>query len=337
MKKFFALMSLVLGAIAFTGCNTSNIEESPIKEGNFSFTVKMDPMTRATVEKNNVVFNVGDKVAFGAAEHATTDTVTKAMIAEYSNNDGMFYCDTVLDGTKSYDFYALWPYQAGSKGASFNLPAKLKNPNQYSTYIYVGKQAFNQIAQNIDSAMQYAPMIGTNTNGNPAAGASVTLHHVASMLEFYVKNATTAPVKFHSLKMTVGDGTKFCGTYYVDMTTGELSPSGANYVYDNCTITIEGDSDEYQPGIGHRFFMPIAPVTLAAGTEITFDITASDGTLCRVVKHIPATASVTFEAGKWNTQDLDYTGASTIEHQTLAQVLEACASLASGSNSTETF
>ena len=39
MKRFFALMSLVLGAIAFTGCNSSNIEESPVKEGNFCFTV----------------------------------------------------------------------------------------------------------------------------------------------------------------------------------------------------------------------------------------------------------------------------------------------------------
>ena len=113
MKKFFALMSLVLGAIAFTGCTNSNIEESPVKEGNFSFTVTMDAMTRATVEKNNVVFTPGDKVAFGAAEHATNDTVTKAMIAEYSANDGKFYCDTVLDETKSFDFYALWPYQAG--------------------------------------------------------------------------------------------------------------------------------------------------------------------------------------------------------------------------------
>jgi hypothetical protein len=212
MKRIFALMSLVLGAIAFTGCNSSNIEESPVKEGNFCFTVNMDAMTRATVEMNNVVFKAGDKVAFGAAEHATTDTVTKAMIAEYNTSDGMFYCDTVLDGTKSFDFYALWPYQAGPKGASFNLPSKLKNPNQYSTYVYVGKNSFGQVAQNIDSAMQYAPMIGVNTVGSPAAGASVTLHHLASMLEFSVKNATSAPVKFSSLKMTVG-GTKFCGTY----------------------------------------------------------------------------------------------------------------------------
>ncbi|MBQ7576391.1 MAG: BACON domain-containing protein [Bacteroidales bacterium] len=334
MKKYFALMSLVLGAIAFTGCTNSNIEESPVKEGNFSFTVTMDAMTRATVEKNNVVFTPGDKVAFGAAEHATNDTVTKAMIAEYSANDGKFYCDTVLDETKSFDFYALWPYQAGSKGASFNLPAKLKNPNQYSTYVYVGKNAFGQIAQNVDSATQYAPMIGVSTVGSPAAGASVNLHHLASMLEFEVKNATSAPVKFSSLKMTVGDGTKFCGTYFVDMTTGALSPSGDNYVYDNCTVSIVDDSDEVAAGSTWKFFMPIAPVTLAAGTEITFDITASDGTLCRVVKHIPATASVTFEAGKWNTQNLDYTGASTITHQTLAEVLDACSSLVNtGSNS----
>lgn len=321
MKKFFALMSLVLGAIAFTGCTNSNIEESPVKEGNFSFTVTMDAMTRATVEKNNVVFTPGDKVAFGAAEHATNDTVTKAMIAEYSANDGKFYCDTVLDETKSFDFYALWPYQAGSKGASFNLPAKLKNPNQYSTYVYVGKNAFGQIAQNVDSATQYAPMIGVSTVGSPAAGASVNLHHLASMLEFEVKNATSAPVKFSSLKMTVGNGTKFCGTYYVDMTTGALSPSGDNYVYDNCTVSIEGNSDEVAAGSTWKFFMPVAPVTLAAGTEITFDITASDGTLCRVVKHIPATASVTFEAGKWNTQSLDYTGASTITYDTIADIL----------------
>ena len=330
-------MSLVLGAIAFTGCNSSNIEESPVKEGNFCFTVNMDAMTRATVEMNNVVFKAGDKVAFGAAEHATTDTVTKAMIAEYNTSDGMFYCDTVLDGTKSFDFYALWPYQAGPKGASFNLPSKLKNPNQYSTYVYVGKNAFGQVAQNIDSAMQYAPMIGVNTVGSPAAGASVNLHHLASMLEFSVKNATSAPVKFSSLKMTVGDGTKFCGTYYVDMTTGALSPSNASYVYDNCTVSIEGNSDDVAAGSIWKFYMPIAPVTLAAGTEITFDITASDGTLCRVVKHIPSSGSVTFEAGKWNTQNLDYTGASTIDTQTLAEVIAANASLASGAESTTTF
>lgn len=321
MKKFFALMSLVLGAIAFTGCTNSNIEESPVKEGNFSFTVTMDAMTRATVEKNNVVFTPGDKVAFGAAEHATNDTVTKAMIAEYSANDGKFYCDTVLDETKSFDFYALWPYQAGSKGASFNLPAKLKNPNQYSTYVYVGKNAFGQIAQNVDSATQYAPMIGVSTVGSPAAGASVNLHHLASMLEFEVKNATSAPVKFSSLKMTVGDGTKFCGTYYVDMTTGALTPSNDNYVYDNCTVSIEGNSDEVAAGSTWKFYMPVAPVTLAAGTEITFDITASDGTLCRVVMHIPSNGSVTFEAGKWNTQSLDYTGASTITYDTIEDVL----------------
>jgi hypothetical protein len=63
------------------------------------------------------------------------------------------------------------------------------------------------------------------------------------------------------------------------MTTGALSPSGANYVDDNCTVNIEGNSDDVAAGSTWKFYMPIAPVTFAAGTEITFDITASDGTL----------------------------------------------------------
>ncbi len=328
MKRFFALMSLVLGAIAFTGCNSSNIEQNPAKKGTFSFTVSQDAMTRATVEKYNVVWETGDEIAFGVPEHGTTDTIAKAFKAQYQGNN-KFTIDTTLDDAKSYDFYALYPWQGANWGANFNLASKLKDPNRYSAYINVGGKAFTQREQSVDSAMKRAPMYGYNTAGTSASDVNITLHHLAAMLEFNVQNATTSPVTFQNFKMSVPDGPKFCGTYYVSL-EGRPSPSGDTYVYNESTITLV-NATEVAAGSSYTFYMPVIGGTeFAAGTAIEFEITTSDGAKCNVTKHV--TSAVTFAAGTWSTQTLAYTGPNAT-YNTLAEVLNACSSLVNtGSN-----
>ena len=314
-------MSLVLGAFALTGCNGSDVEQNPARKGKFTFTVAQDAMTRATVEKYNVVWQRGDEIAFGVPEHGTTDSIAKAFKAQFQS-DNKFTIDTTLDDTKSYDFYALYPWQGAGWGANFNLSTKLKDPDRYSAYINLGAKSFTQKAQEVDSAMKLAPMYGCSTVGSPAAYASVSLHHLAAMLEFNVVNGTTAPVRFSSLKMSVPDSPAFCGTWYVSL-DGELTPSKDDKVYNESTVAIEGGSDEYQPGTGCIFYIPVkGGTTFAAGSAVEFTVTTVDGASCKITKHIPAAGSVTFAAGSWNTQELSYTGPNTTS-STMAEVIAA--------------
>lgn len=337
MKKFSILMSLALSVFALMGCNGSDIENGPEKDkGKFTFTVANDALSRATVEKYNVVWQPDDRIAFGVVEHGSqTDTVAKAFQAAYKGN-GKFEIDTTLDDTKSYDYYALWPWQGARWGANFNLPSKQKNPNEYSTYIYIGRKAITQKEQQIDSAMQLAPMYAWSNNGTPAAGMTVQLEHLASMLEFNVVNKTSSPVKFSSFKMSVPSADPFCGSWFFDLNGSFTKPSGNNYVANECTVTIEGASDELSPDQGWTFYMPIKPTTFAANAEIEFEITSADGIKCVVTKKIPAEASMTFEAGGYYIQTVEYTGANAT-YSTMAEVLVACGSLEHGNSSADSY
>lgn len=304
MKKSFILMSLVLGALALTSCNNSDIE-SINKKGTFSFTVNTD--TRAGIDGMNVVWQAGDKIALGAALPGETEVTAKPFEWVSGNT---FSADTAYDATKTYDFYAVYP----SVGGKSYTPSREQNPNAYSKYINFGKKSLTQVGQSMDSVMAYAPMYGTASAQSPE-NLCITLHHAAALLDFEILNAMNSPVTIKSFKMETPAGCPFCGTYYLSY-DGSLKPSGENYVYNYSEVTVK---DAAAIGNSFHIYMPVAPFSLPAGSEVKFTITSTDNKVCTVIKTL--SNGVEFTAGTVNRQQLTFDASSDVTYSTLAEVI----------------
>ncbi|MCQ2138625.1 MAG: hypothetical protein MJY60_07980 [Bacteroidales bacterium] len=291
MKKSFILMSLMLGALALTSCNNlDSTIEAP--KGNFSFKVSTD--TRAGIDNNNVVWQSGDKIAFGAVLSGSTDTLTVAREFSYIGSN-TFSGDTTLDAQKTYDFYAFFP----ANGGSFFLDSKKVNPSAYSKWVNVGAQTISQSGQSMDGIMANAPMIGV-AKGQSPENLTINLHHLAALLDFTIVNNSGSETAIKSLQVTFPSGKKFCGTYYPSY-DGTLKASGNDYVYNSCTVNVSG-SNTVANGASFHVYVPIAPTTLAANSKISFKITTAAG-----ISEIEKTVSkdVTFTAGTISTQSLE--------------------------------
>ena len=312
MKKSFILMSLVLGALALTSCNNSDIEKVDLTKGGFTFKVAYD--TRAGIDNNNVVWQNGDKVAFGAIENGSGATTTPAKGFSFIGNN-TFSGDTTFDAQKTYDFYVAYPFVSGKVNLAFNMPGHSEYPDEYSGYVDFGKKSFTQKGQNLDSVMAYAPMFGSVKGASPE-NLCVTLHHLAAVLDFTVVNNSDAAVTLQSLQMTTPENVKFCGTYYIS-TTGTITPSKADKVYNTSTVNVT-DAASIAKGEAFHVYMPVAPFTLTSGSEIDFKITTDAG-VCNLAMH--TSADVTFAAGTISTQSLSFTSAAPVTTSTISQVI----------------
>ena len=284
-------MSLMLGALALTSCNNlDSTIEAP--KGNFSFKVSTD--TRAGIDNNNVVWQSGDKIAFGAVLSGSTDTSTVAREFSYIGSN-TFSGDTTLDAQKTYDFYAFFP----ANGGSFFLDSKKVNPSAYSRYVNVGAQTISQSGQSMDGIMANAPMIGV-AKGQSPENLTINLHHLAALLDFTIVNNSGSETAINSLQVTFPSDKKFCGTYYPSY-DGTLKPSGDKYVFNSCTVNVSG-SNTVANGASFHVYVPIAPTALAANSKIKFKITTAAGT-SEIEKTV--TKDVTFTAGTISTQSLE--------------------------------
>lgn len=308
MKKLFLSMSLMLAALTLTNCTKDAAEDKAIvADGKgFSFTANIDGVgdTKATLEGVKTVWEAGDQIGFGGSINNLQENKNVQLLA-FDYVSGNTFNNAEASYAEAQQFYAIYPFTANNQGFSGIYPADhATKANQTTVYYVVGSKG--TATQNGASAAHIpaaSPMYWVSDGAVSPAALAVQLHHTTSLMKFTVTNGEDAALTVKSLLFSAPSTAKICGTFYLNVATGELISSGANYTYSAQTITIE-NAPALAKGESFDVYMAVAPFELAADDAITVVVTAADGTTCTIEKKM--TAAMAFEAGKLNTATVNF-------------------------------
>lgn len=308
MKKLFLSMSLVLAALTLTNCTKDAAEDKAIvADGKgFSFTANIDGVgdTKATLEGVKTVWEAGDQIGLGGSVDNMQENKNVQLLA-FDYVSGNTFNNAEASYAEAQQFYAIYPFTANNQGFSGIYPADhATKANQTTVYYVVGSKG--TATQNGASAAHIpaaSPMYWVSDGAVSPAALAVQLHHTTSLMKFTVTNGEDAALTVKSLLFSAPSTAKICGTFYLNVATGELISSGANYTYSAQTITIE-NAPALAKGESFDVYMAVAPFELAADDAITVVVTAADGTTCTIEKKM--TAAMAFEAGKLNTATVNF-------------------------------
>lgn len=304
MKKFLLSMSLMFVALTLTSCAKDAAEENvaPAGKGGFSFVADVD--SRATVDGLKTVWEAGDQVAFGGVLENTTFTSARLYGFDYAN--GVFSNDKSTF-TAANQFYAVWPSTLDS-GKYIEVYTSInteKTPHQTATYFNVGytKTGVVQKGASASHIPAVSPMYYMSEGAVEPSALAVKFHHTTALMKFTVKNTEETPISVASLRFAVPMDTKICGTYYINLSTGELVASGATYVYNYATVDVE-EAPAIAKGESFDVYMAVAPFALAANDEISILVTTADGATCTISEKVAK--DLTFAAGTLNTKTVEF-------------------------------
>lgn len=175
-----------------------------------------------------------------------------------------------LDEAKSYDWYAIYPYDNNG------------NPNQSNAWTIGGTKAGQ--TQNGNNSMAHLagtnyPLVGRIKNLAANEIPHIVLKNVASILEFELKNElgkniTVKSIKVQSEENIVG----FFRIAYADENL-TFTPLSDRHVASTSTLTIKNGT-AISSGQTARFYMGIVPFTAESGTEmaVTVNVVDDNGT-----------------------------------------------------------
>ncbi len=322
MKKIMLSMSLMLAALALTNCTNVDVEDA-INVGNNSgdgVTITVNAESRATVDGKAVVWQEGDAISFGSL--AEGSTYTTACLYDYVYiSDNKFRNEGGSAFTGNHTFYALWPVVHKSTSTNYaevyTANETTKTPQTSQKYHNVGKTLIQNGNSNADHVLAESPMYWKSDANVAFEDINVTLKHTTSLMKFTIVNNHTEAITVTGLKMIAPEGVNISGTYYVNLETGALVASGANYVSNEATVSVENGT-AIAAGESMDVYMPVAPFALAADDVITITVTTGEGYLLNLEKTM--TAAKTFAAGKLNTATVDFKNPSlTKTYNTVAE------------------
>lgn len=329
MKKLFLSMSLMLAALTLTNCTKDAAEDKAIVDNGkgFSFTANIDGVgdTKANLEGVKTVWEAGDKIGLGGSIDNLQENKNVQLLA-FDYVSGSTFNNAEASYADAQTFYAIYPYTASNTGFSGIYPADhASRANQTTVFYVVGSKG--EAIQNGASAAHIpavSPMYYVSEGAVAPAALAVQLHHTTSLMKFTVTNGEDAAMTVKSLKLTVPSTIKICGTFYLNVATGELISSGANYTYSAQTVSVE-NAPALAKGESFDVYMAVAPFGLAADDMIAVVVTAADGATCTIEKKMAAATA--FEAGKLNTATVNFVKDAVAETpmtvSELAQALEA--------------
>ena len=194
-----------------------------------------------------------------------------------------------LDGSKSYDWYAFYPY------SSYITTPK----NTAGGYSYIGHSG--GLKQNAYDSMEslcdnVCPLYGIAKNVPASELPSVKMNHLASVVRIRVTNASGSPVTFTNASFTAPED--IVGQYYINFSTDQpaFTPKSAK---NTATVEVTNATELANGGVAD-LYLAVKPFTAETGEEIVITVNGYS-------KTIKMTKDVTFTAGKIKTVNFSFT------------------------------
>lgn len=297
MKKLSLFLGMALAAsLSLTNC-TEKIEGpiAPATPAGIPFEISADISTKTTNDGLATQWATGDAINLFHAEAGKTDYVSDKDFTLDATRDGVFTgnLSSALDPSKSYDWYAFYPYSKYNK-----TPAGVSK--ETFGYTHIGDKSQTQEGNDSKAHLCGAtlPLYGVVKSLASDVKPAVAMNNLASVVAVKVKNTTTEPLVVKSVSFTSTED--IVGTYYIDF-TGEnvvYKGSGKDYVSATASLTVN-NGDAIPANSEAKFYIPIKPHTVAKDKVLKISVNGYE-------KPLTLPEDVTFTAGKIKTLAFNY-------------------------------
>lgn len=280
-------------SLSLTNC-TEKIEGpiAPATPAGIPFEISADISTKTTNDGLATKWATGDAINLFHAEVGKTDYVSDNDFKLDATRVGVFTgnLSTALDPSKSYDWYAIYPYNQ-----ALETPA---NNATTAKYFYVGGRSDTPAVQNGNNSTshlveRYAPLWGKAANVPSNEQPSMMMQHLASVVKVKVTNTTEKPLTVNSVAFTSTE--PIVGQFYIDVTGTAVEYTTATGLYNSSTasLTVKG-STPLAKGESAVYYIPIKPHTVAKDKVLKISVNGYE-------KPLTLPQDVTFTAGKIKT------------------------------------
>ena len=261
--KFRYVVIAVLAAIYCIACEKEVTVNSNLQKG-----LTIQATTHTSTESATRTSFDGSKTQW-----ITDDEIT-VMVGESGSSAFSGYTFTCQDGQtgtfvngtigrvseSEYDFYAVYPSSA-------------VNCTDLSANITIGAAMQTQEGSSPNHIAQLDPLTGYVLNSH-LNSVSIPMKHNAAVMAVKVVNGLAESVFAKSLKVVADNEIALCGTYDIDIASGELS----NATDTNNEVVVNVANATAIPQDGFVVYAAIAPCALPENATLTFVITDSNNT-----------------------------------------------------------
>lgn len=297
MKKLSLFLGMALAAsLSLTNC-TEKIEGpiAPATPAGIPFEISADISTKTTNDGLATKWAEGDAINLFHAEASTAGYVSDKDFTLDATRVGVFTgnLSSALDPSKSYDWYAFYPYSEYNK-----TPAGVSK--ETFGYTHIGDKSQTQEGNDSKAHLcgDVLPLYGVVKSLASDVKPAVTMNNLASVVAVKVKNTTTEPLVVKSVSFTSTED--IVGTYYIDF-TGEnvvYTGSGDKYVSATASLTVN-NGGAIAENAEATFYIPIKPHTVKTGSTLKISVNGYE-------KPLTLPKDVTFTAGKIKTLAFKY-------------------------------
>ena len=284
--------------------------------------------------ENNGAANNGEVFRIEAPISETKTTFTEPYSVEWASDDEL---SVIINSADDYKF------TKSSQGDYFETTEFTPDAGASYTYdvIYPYNSALHQVVDGFTTGFVEIPVragvaqIQSETGNTdhvkgPLYGHAVVeggespviaMLHLSTLFKITVTNPSSEAITIQSITLSADDeNANLCGTFYVNTQTGELNPSGSEYVSNATTLSVK-DGTIAANGAKGEFWIVTAPFAVNEGSNLTITILAEEGEI-EIVK--PADAGGwNFEAGKINSTEVTFKGAEAVDYMTVTEALAA--------------
>lgn len=311
-KQILTLGAICAAAFTLTNCNKEIAEpQAPVTGGTDFEIIATTADTKTANNGLNTVWAAGDALTVfhavaGSTTYGSNDKFT------YSGVDNKFTgkLATGLDASKSYDWYAMFPYSS-----YINTPTN----SDKGGYVYIGERSDQtQIQTGNDSkahliygasnqtGLRNCPLYAVAKGVAASATPTFTMKQLASIVEVNVTNTNTAPLTVSTVSFTAPAGTNIVGTFYVNFTdNGGAEYTDGDYPGNTANLTVKSGTAIAKDGVA-KFYLAIKPFAANTGDELKISVNGYE-------KTHKLTKNVEFKAGKIEAVNFKYDKPITTE------------------------
>lgn len=300
-KQILTLGAICAAAFTLTNCNKEIAEpKAPVTEGTPFEIIATTADTKTANDGLNTVWAAGDALTVFHAEAGSTIYGTNDKFT-YSGADNKFTgkLTTGLDASKSYDWYALYPYNdqistpAGTD-KKYTLIGKKNGPDTGDT------QDGNDSKAHLSG--RSCPMYAVAKNVAATDVPAFTMKHLTSVVAVTVTNANDAPLTVNSVSFSAPEGTTIFGSFYINFTeNGDAvytNHTTASWTSNTSNLTVKNGTAIAKNGKA-TFYLAIKPFAANTGDELKISVNGYE-------KTHKLTKNVEFKAGKIEAVNFKY-------------------------------
>ncbi len=310
-RQILTLGAICAAAFTLTNCNKEIAEpKAPVTEGIPFEIVAATADTKTENDGLNTKWTTGDALNVFHAEAGSIDYGTNDQF-EYTGADNKFKgtLKTALGGGKSYDWYALYPYDNRIEnpngtpfgtGGNYTLIGKKNGPDTGDT------QNGNDSKAHLSG--RSCPMYAVATNVAASDVPTFTMKHLTSVVAVTVTNTNDDPLTVNSVSFSAPEGTTIFGSFFINFTeNGDpvyTNHGTAAWTSNTSNLTVKNGTAIAKNGKA-TFYLAIKPFAAKTGDELKISVNGYEKT-----HKLPK--DVEFKAGKIEAVNFNYNNSAVV-------------------------